>query len=60
MRRMIFRVTKGKSLVYVKEYINNEGGDEEYYKNKSVYIISFKDGEFIRDKIEKICDSFSG
>lgn len=60
MRRMIFRVTKGKSLIYVKEYINNEGGDADYYKNKSVYIISFKDGDYIRDKISKICDSFSG
>lgn len=44
LRKMIFRATKGMSLIYVKEFINPEGGDEEYYKNKSVYIISFKDG----------------
>lgn len=57
---MIFRVTKGKSLIYVKEFINEEGGDDEYYKNKSVYIISFSDGEFTREKITRIVDSFEG
>lgn len=46
------------SLVYVKEFINDEGGDEDYYKNKSVFIISFKNGEYIKSKIERIVDSF--
>ena len=46
------------SLIYVKEFINEEGGDEDYYKNKSVFIISFKDGEYIKEKIIKIIDSF--
>jgi hypothetical protein len=55
---MIFRATKGMSLIYVKEFINEEGGDEDYYKNKSVFIISFKDGEYIKEKIIKIIDSF--
>ena len=58
LRKIIFRVTKGKSLIYVKEFINNEGGDDDYYKNKSVFIISFKDGEYIKEKIIKIVDSF--
>jgi|TARA_B110001469_G_C9559267_1_gene277395 hypothetical protein len=48
------------SLIYVKEFINNEGGDDDYYKNKSVFIISFKDGEFIKEKIIRIVDSFDG
>jgi len=60
LRKIIFRVTKGKSLIYVKEFINNEGGDDDYYKNKSVFIISFKDGEYIKEKIIKIVDSFEG
>lgn len=47
------------SLICVREFINEEGGDDEYYKNKSVFIISFKDGEFIKEKIIKIVDSFS-
>jgi len=48
------------SLIYVKEFINNEGGDDDYYKNKSVFIISFKDGEYIKEKIIRIVDSFNG
>ena len=48
------------SLIYVKEFINPEGGDEDYYKNKSVYIVSFKDGEYIKEKIIRIVDSFNG
>ena len=48
------------SLIYVKEFINDEGGDDDYYKNKSVFIISFKNGEFIKEKIIKIVDSFEG
>jgi len=57
---MIFRATKGMSLIYVKEFINEEGGDEDYYKNKSVFIVSFKDGEYIKEKIIRIVDSFNG
>lgn len=60
LRKMIFRATKGMSLIYVKEFINNEGGDDEYYKNKSVFIISFKNGEYIKEKIIRIVDSFDG
>jgi hypothetical protein len=56
---MIFRATRGMSLICVREFINEEGGDDEYYKNKSVFIISFKDGEFIKEKIIKIVDSMS-
>jgi len=60
LRKIIFRATKGMSLVYVKEFINYEGGDDDYYKNKSVFIISFKNGEFIKEKIIRIVDSFEG
>ena len=34
--------------------------DEEKNRTRSVYIIVFWDGEYIREKIHKICDSFSG
>jgi len=55
LRRLIFRSTKGKSYMYIQEYI-----DVESVKKRSVYIIVFWDGEHIRDRIQKICDSFSG
>jgi V-type H+-transporting ATPase subunit a len=55
LRRLIFRSTKGKSYMYIQEY-----EDKTAVKKRSVYIIVFWDGEHIRDRIQKICDSFSG
>jgi len=55
LRRLIFRSTKGKSYMYIQEY-----DDKTAVKKRSVYIIVFWDGEHIRDRIQKICDSFSG
>lgn len=55
LRRLIFRSTKGKSYMYIQEY-----DDRASTKKRSVYIIVFWDGEHIRDRIQKICDSFSG
>lgn len=55
LRRLIFRSTKGKSYMYIQEY-----DDKTAIKKRSVYIIVFWDGEHIRDRIQKICDSFSG
>ena len=55
LRRLIFRSTKGKSYMYTQENI-----DRNAAKQRSVYIIVFWDGEHIRERIQKICDSFSG
>ena len=55
LRRLIFRSTKGKSYMYIQEY-----DDRSAAKKRSVYIIVFWDGDHIRDRIQKICDSFSG
>jgi vacuolar-type H+-ATPase subunit I/STV1 len=55
LRRLIFRSTKGKSYMYIQEY-----DDKTAVKKRSVYIIVFWDGDHIRDRIQKICDSFSG
>jgi vacuolar-type H+-ATPase subunit I/STV1 len=41
--------------MYIQEY-----DDKTAVKKRSVYIIVFWDGEHIRDRIQKICDSFSG
>ena len=57
LRRLIFRSTKGKSYMYIQEYHDDE---ETNQKKRSVYIIVFWDGNHIRDRIQKICDSFSG
>ncbi len=58
LRRLIFRATKGKSYVFIEEY---EPTDNQVSKaRRSVYIIMFWEGANLRDRITKICDSFSG
>ena len=57
LKRLIFRSTKGKSYVFMRDYVD----DVQVGRHaKSVYIVVFWDGKNIRDKIQKICDSFSG
>lgn len=58
LRRLIFRSTKGKSYMYIQEFDDDDEGEST--KKRSVYIIVFWDGDTIREKIQKICDSFSG
>lgn len=58
--RLIFRATRGNAIVCFKEFtkpIVNYFGVEQM---KTVYVIVFQEGEFIRDRICKICDSFLG
>lgn len=58
LRRLIFRSTKGKSYMYIQEYHDDD--EDINAKKRSVYIIVFWDGETIREKIQKVCDSFTG
>lgn len=58
--RLIFRATRGNAIACFREFtkpITDYFGKESM---KSVYIIVFQEGEFIRDRINKICDSFMG
>ena len=54
---MIFRSTRGKSYVYTHDV---EVPADAARPPMSVYIVVFQDGRQMREKIEKICDSFSG
>ena len=58
LRRLIFRATRGKSIMFVQDIEEDE--DLEGQPRRSVYIIMYWDGQTIRERIEKICDSFSG
>jgi hypothetical protein len=53
MNRMIFRVTRGKALTFFKEF--HQDGE-----SRVVYMVVYQDGPIIRDRIQKICDSFMG
>ena len=57
LRRLIFRSTKGKSYMYISAY-DDQAGVENV--RRSVYIIVFQNGPHIKEKIERICDSFPG
>ena len=59
LRRLIFRSTKGKSYMHVQKY-NHDDDDDMSKSEKSVYIIVFWDGQHIREKIQRVCDSFQG
>lgn len=62
LRRLVFRATKGKSYMHIESYTVDESDDEEDEKPevKAVYIIMFLDGQQIRDRLKKICESFHG
>ena len=49
LRKLVFRTTKGKSIMNIRQYADEE--DEERSKDKSVYIIVFWDGEHTRNKL---------
>lgn len=55
-RKLIFRATKGKSFMFTEQYAD----PDEPTQMRSVYIITYYDGAHTRDKIYRICDSFSG
>lgn len=58
--KLIFRATRGNAIVCFKELskpIVDYVGRKFF---KSAYVIIFQEGEFIRDKIIRVCDSFSG
>jgi vacuolar-type H+-ATPase subunit I/STV1 len=59
LRKLIFRGTKGKSYIYTQTIEAPEGQEEEG-KSRAVYIIVYWSGNHIRDKLYRICDSFTG
>lgn len=59
LKRIVFRASRGNALVHtipiikpIKEYTGE-------VVDKDVYIITFQDGEILREKLTKICDSFT-
>lgn len=54
MERMLFRITRGKALTHFSEDFVQEK------KQKVVYMVVYQDGAVIRDRVQKICDSFMG
>lgn len=58
--KLIFRATRGNAFVCFRPFTNPI---TDYFGKKlmkSVFIVVFQEGEFLRDRIGKICDSFLG
>jgi hypothetical protein len=58
LQRLIFRSTKGKSYLFKQEFDDELYEASEKRVSKSVYIIVYWEGAHIKNKIERICDSF--
>lgn len=59
-KKLVFRATRGNALCHFKDF---EKPIIDYYGNeihKTVYVVMFPDGEAIKEKISKLCDSFLG
>lgn len=59
-KKLIFRTTRGNALTYFSDFPNPI---EDYYGKKqwkTVYVVVFQEGDTLRDKITRICDSFMG
>ena len=59
-KKLIFRATRGNALAHFRDFdkpIINYSGQQVY---KAVYVVMFPDGDAIKNKINKICDSFMG
>jgi hypothetical protein len=66
MKKLIFRATRGKAVVYFQEIAANpnnanKGLDlNKKIKQRSVYVVVFQDVQQMRDRIVKVVDSFMG
>ena len=59
-KKLLFRATRGNALAHFTDF---EKPIVDFYGNriqKSVYVVLFPHGESVRNKIDRICDSFLG
>lgn len=59
-KKLIFRATRGNALCYFSDI---QQPVKDYYGlviKKSVYVLVFQEGEVLRQKLIKICESFMG
>lgn len=51
---MLFRVTRGKALLHFSDAFQQDK------QQRVVYLVVFQNGEVLRDRVNKVCDSFLG
>jgi V-type H+-transporting ATPase subunit a len=63
MKRMVFRATRGKALSYFEDLAHEGQIDYAGHSDKkmrTVYVIVFQEGQNVRGKLTKLCESFMG
>lgn len=63
LKKMVYRATRGKALTYFEDLVNADLRDYTGASNlslRTVYVIVFQDGQTVREKLIKICESFQG
>lgn len=53
MRKLLFRITKGKSLCYFQDF-------EQNGELKSVYLVIYQESDLLTERVQRACDSFQG
>ncbi len=56
----MFRATRSNALTITEPIQNNLFDHTGHVMEKAIYVIIFKDGPTLREKLNKICDSFLG
>jgi V-type H+-transporting ATPase subunit a len=62
-KKMVYRATRGKALTYFNDM--DSAGLQDYAggldrRARTVYVIVFQEGQHMREKLVRICDSFLG
>ena len=57
-KRLVFRATRGKVLSYIETIDDQILTYQGRSLTKAVYVLVFEEGHYVRDRIERICDSF--
>lgn len=59
-KKLMFRATRGKALTTFRDFEDYEDDSKKKTRKKTVYIVVFQEGQQLRDRILRICDSFMG
>ncbi len=59
-KKLMFRATRGKALTTFRDFEEVEDQNHKKGVRKTVYIVVFQEGQQLRDRILRICDSFMG
>ena len=59
-QKIIFRASRGKVLTHFDQQLFKIEDHDGHTKERAVYILVFQQGVYLKDKIQRICESFLG